>query len=280
MGNGSSSKTTTTVDTSIAVNALAQTIMNCTSNVQAGQSFIISGNGNIVSNSTQVQALSFNSTCQQSSQNMADLQTKIAAAISQVASTQTQAIESAISAGSSSETDVAIHNDVTQNITQQTIQDIISNVTAQQSFIISGNNNVVNNFTQNQTLSIVTSACQNSINSLKSVSDMNTAAAQESKNEQKEPISEMIGAVGGIVGNIMNGMATMTGIIVITIGAVLIFLGPKLLDIIPVGALVNAAASSTGVDIGEPLPAYAPSQQQGMQPNMQQPDMQQGPPQY
>ena len=146
MGNGSSSKTTTTVDTSIAVNALAQTIMNCTSNVQAGQSFIISGNGNIVSNSTQVQALSFNSTCQQSSQNMADLQTKIAAAISQVASTQTQAIESAISAGSSSETDVAIHNDVTQNITQQTIQDIISNVTAQQSFIISGNNNVVNNF--------------------------------------------------------------------------------------------------------------------------------------
>lgn len=281
MGNGSSSKTTTNIDTSIAVNALAQTIMNCTSNVQAGQSFIISGNGNIVSNSTQVQALSFNSTCKQSSENMADLQAKISNAISQVASTQTQAVMSAISAGSESETDVTIRNDVEQNITQQTIQNIISNVTAQQSLIISGNNNVVNNFTQNQTLSIVTSACQNSINSLKSVSDMNAAIDQSAKTEQKDPIAGIIGAVGGLIDSVFTGMATAMGPIVILIGVVLVVLGPKILDMIPVGALVNAAASSTGVDIGEPLPAYAPSQQQGMQQqDMQQQDMQQGPPQY
>ena len=260
MGNDSSSTATTTIDTSIAVKALAETIMNCTSNVQAGQSFIISGNGNIVSNSTQVQALSFNAECTQTSQNIADLQSKISAAIAQVASTQTQAVMSAISAGSSSDTNTNIRNDVSQNITQRTIQNIISNVTAQQSLIISGNNNVVSGFTQNQTLSVVTTACQNAINSLKSVVDMKTAVDQDSKNEQKDPIAGMINAVGGIVNSIMTGMATMTGIVVLTIGAVLIFLGPKILEILPIGALVNAAASTSGVDIGEPLPAYAPSQ--------------------
>lgn len=260
MGNDSSSTATTTIDTSIAVKALAETIMNCTSNVQAGQSFIISGNGNIVSNSTQVQALSFNAECTQTSQNIADLQSKISAAIAQVASTQTQAVMSAISAGSSSDTNTNIRNDVSQNITQRTIQNIISNVTAQQSLIISGNNNVVSGFTQNQTLSVVTTACQNAINSLKSVVDMKTAVDQDSKNEQKDPIAGIINAVGGIVNSIMTGMATMTGIVVLTIGAVLIFLGPKILEILPIGALVNAAASTSGVDIGEPLPAYAPSQ--------------------
>ena len=274
MGNESSSTSRTTVDTSIAINALAETVMNCTSNVQAGQSFIISGNGNIISNSTQVQALSFNSECTQSSQNIADLQSKIATAIAQVASTQTQAVESAISAGSSSNTEATIRNDVSQNITQKTIQDIVTNVTAQQSLIISGNNNVISGFTQNQTLSIVTKSCQNSINSLKSVVDMNTAIQQESKTEQKEPISEMIGAVGNIVSSVITGMATMTGMVVLLIGAVLIFLGPKILDMIPVGALVNAAASTYGVDIGEPLPAYAPSQQ-AMQQDMQQAQYQQ-----
>ena len=260
MGNDSSSTATTTIDTSIAVKALAETIMNCTSNVQAGQSFIISGNGNIVSNSTQVQALSFNAECTQTSQNIADLQSKISAAIAQVASTQTQAVMSAISAGSDSDTNTNIRNDVSQNITQRTIQNIISNVTAQQSLIISGNNNVVSGFTQNQTLSVVTTACQNAINSLKSVVDMKTAVDQDSKNEQKDPIAGIINAVGGIVNSIMTGMATMTGIVVLTIGAVLIFLGPKILEILPIGALVNAAASTSGVDIGEPLPAYAPSQ--------------------
>lgn len=275
MGNETSSKSTTTIDTSIAVTALAETIMNCTSNVQAGQSFIISGNGNIVSNSSQVQALTFNAECTQSSQNIADLQSKIAASIAQVASTQTQAVFSAISAGSSSDTEAVISNDVRQNITQRTIQNIVANVTAQQALIISGNNNVVSGFTQNQTLTVVTTACQNAINSLKSVVDMNTAVQQESKNEQKDPIAGMIGALGNIVSSVITGMATMTGMVLLLIGAVLIFLGPKILDMLPVGALVNAAASTYGVDIGEPLPAYAPSQQQMQQPMQQQPMMMQ-----
>jgi hypothetical protein len=85
----------------------------------------------------------------------------------------------------------------------------------------------------------------------------------------------MIGALGNIVSSVITGMATMTGMVLLLIGAVLIFLGPKILDMLPVGALVNAAASTYGVDIGEPLPAYAPSQQQMQQPMQQQPMMMQ-----
>lgn len=193
-GSGSSAKSTATIDTSLAVNALARNVMSCASTNMVSQTFVVSGSNNIVQNTKQVQALQFNSSCAQSTQNIAELQQTITNAIQQAANAQSTAVLSVLG-GSRSDVDTKISNDVKQNITQETIQNIVHTSAAQQSIIISGNNNIINNFDQSQTLSIVLNNCQNVINNLRSVQDINNALNSNSTATTTNPISEIVDSV-------------------------------------------------------------------------------------
>ena len=201
MGSGSSSSSSATIDTSIAVNLLSQAVMNCASNTAVTQSFDVTGNFNAINGVKQVQAIQFSTSCTQTSQNIANLQQQIANALQQAASATGSGITSALGA-SSSNTNTTIAQDVQQNITEKSIQNIVNNCAAQQSIIISGNNNIVNNFSQEQTMSIVQSNCQNAINSLQSVQAINNQLAQSSTAVTTNPISDIISSIGSAIAGI------------------------------------------------------------------------------
>lgn len=225
-GGGSKSSSKASIDTSLAVSALASSVMSCTSNTSVLQTFVISGNYNVVKNTKQVQALKFSASCEQSAQNMADLQAKVANAIANSAEATGSGILSMFGA-SKSEAETNIKNNVSQEIKQETIQNIVNNSSAQQELIISGNNNIVDNFAQEQTMEIVLKNCQDVVNSLKVVQDMNNALQQQSKAVTTNPFAEIIDSIG----NVLQGIGWMWVIIIVAIIAGSVFVGPRLLSI-------------------------------------------------
>ena len=151
MGNsGSSSSTKTSVISRNVANALAQNIMNCKGSQLIKQEFIISGNYNVVKNTKQVVFLQLSSSCSQDVNNMADIQQSVSNAIKQTAEAQSASLLSVLG-GSSSKVDTAIQSDIEANITQETIQNIVNSTNAAQTIKISGDNNIVDTFSQEMT---------------------------------------------------------------------------------------------------------------------------------
>jgi hypothetical protein len=193
---GAKSTTTTNVATKSVVEAVARNIMNCSSNALQVQRFVISGDFNVVKNTKMVQNLKLSSDCSQDAKNIADLQQAVSNAIKQSAEAQNVALLGVLGS-SKSEVNLNIDNEVKQVITQENIQNIVNQSNAQQEFIISGNNNIVDNFSMDQTSEIVYNNAQKVVNQLKSVQQIETQADQEAKATMKGPLSEVLDSLFG-----------------------------------------------------------------------------------
>lgn len=229
MGGGSSSTAKTNIATSSVVDAVARNIMNCGSNSVITQTFAITGDYNVVKDTKQVQNIKLSSDCSQDSKNIADLQQAVSNAIKQSAEAQNVSVLGALGSADS-DTNTVISNDVRQHITQENIQNIVNNSNAKQEIIISGNHNIVDNFSQEQTYEIVYQNAQQVVNQMKTVQTIENAVDQESKATQTNPVSDIIDSVfGGLQG---------FGILwVIVAVAVIVFLGPVILKGGPLGAM-------------------------------------------
>jgi hypothetical protein len=294
-GGGSKSKTTNSMVTSTAVSAISNNIMNCTGNQMMIQNFILSGNGNSLSNIKQIQSLKLSTECAQSSQNVASLQQQVTSALTAAASVNSQAVLSALSASSESDVNTKIENDVKQNITQNTIIKIINDTNLQQNMIISGNANVINNFTQEQTTDILNKNIQDAVNKMESVQAISSTTTATSTNTQSNPLDDMLktafsgvkGLADSIGGVFTSGMYTVAIVIIVGMIVAGYFFGPAIISMIkggPLGVMLGGpeeegpapppASGPMGMMGGPPPPYGQPPQPMGM---MGQPPMGQQP---
>ena len=259
MGNsGSSSRNSSTIDTSIAVNALSKAVMNCASNVLVEQKFQISGNYNVMENIKQVQAVQFSSTCKQTAQQTSSLQQSIGNAIQQAASAQSASILSVLG-GSKSDIDTMISSNVKQNITQESIQNIVNSCSAQQSIIISGDNNIVKSFEQSSTIAIVQDACQNFISSLSSVQTINNALASKAEAVSNNPVSQILDSV-------FSGLTSLSSVYMIVAVVAMAVGGYIMVQWGPGVFLKMAGLGDDDDDDSEGNEQPVPMQQMSMQP--------------
>jgi len=266
-GGGSKSTTTNSMLTSTAVSAISNNIMSCSGNQMMSQNFIVSGNGNSISNTKQIQSLKLSTECAQSSQNLTALQQEVTAALTAAASVNTQAVLSALSASSESEVNTTIENDVKQNITQNTILKIINDTNLQQNMIISGNANVINNFTQEQTTDILNKNIQNAINKIDSVQKIASKTDAKSTNTQSNPLDDMlktafkgVNDIADTIGGVFSGgMYTIAAVIIVGMIVAGYFFGPAIVSFIqggPLGAMLGGPSSEEGP--APPPPASGP----------------------
>ena len=253
-GGGSKSTTTNSMLTSTAVSAISNNIMSCSGNQMMIQNFILAGNGNSLSNIKQIQSLKLSTECAQSSQNLTALQQEVTAALTAAASVNTQAVLSALSASSESDVNTKIENDVKQNITQNTILKIINDTNLQQNMIISGNANVINNFTQEQTTDILNKNIQNAINKIDSVQKIASKTDAKSTNTQSNPLDDMlktafkgVNDIADTVGSVFSsGMYTVAAVIIVGMIVAGYFFGPAIISFIqggPLGAMLGGPSS-------------------------------------
>lgn len=216
-GGGSKSSTTTNLKTKAAIDFMVNNIMNCSSNSTTIQRFVLSGNYNSITNFKMVQSMKLSSECAQSSENISDLQQNVANAIKQAAESQSVSVLGALGT-SKAQVNSFIDNEVSQKITNQTVQNIVNNTNAQQEVIISGNNNIVNNFAMEQTMDLVFKNCQDALNKLQSVQAVETKVDQSGKATQTNFVSDIIGSIfSGLTG--LVGLWLIFAVIMACIGA-------------------------------------------------------------
>ena len=226
--------------TSSVTNAMSQAIMNCSGNTMTEQKFILSGSYNTINNFKMVQAMSLSATCANSAENLASVQSAVTAAVTAAANAQAVAGIGSLTK-SNSRTNVNIRNDVTQNITSQTLTNVINTVNAVQTAVISGDNNIVSNFSEEQTLTIVQNACQSVISKMDSVQEIASSAAADSKSTQTDPIASFFTGISGVIGAGFSGATGMMWvyalvfIAIIVAGVALVYIiGPQnILKMIP-----------------------------------------------
>ena len=252
MGGGSSSQTNITDVTSSVTNAMAQSIMNCSGNTMVEQKFAVTGSYNKLNNFKMVQAMNLSATCANNAENLASVQAAVTAAVTAASEAQSVAALGALGKSDSS-TNVKIQNDVTQNITSQTITNIINSVNATQSAIISGDNNIISNFEEEQTLVILQNACQSVVSKMSTVQDIASKAEGSSKATQTDPISDLMNGISGVIGAGFSGANTMASIIAVVIiavicmgGAILLKFGGQLIEVGTGGTLLKAIAGPGG----------------------------------
>ena len=237
---GSTSRSKASIDTSNTVNALTETIMNCTGNVQSTEDVTVSGSGNAV-DVVQVTYLKLSSNCVQGVENVSDLQTKIASALANSSTAQGTSVLSALG-GSKSDAETSIKNAVTQNITTKTVTNMINNANAAQKVVVSGNNNAVR-VNQSTTEAVVQNAAQNLINSVISKVGIESTADAKASAVTTDLITDVANSIGKTItdglGIAVTGVAVMWGMAIIGIVLFVWVLGPGV-----IGALLGNDSDS------------------------------------
>ena len=206
---GSSSKSNTNVKTKLVVEAVSRNIMNCSSNATAVQRTVISGDFNVLDGVKQVFTMKLSANCVQDAKSVATLQQSVANAIKASAKAQSVTLTGALGS-SSSEVNVSIDNEVRQSITQENITNIVNKVNLEQELVVSGNHNIIKNYSQELTSDLVYANSQKLVNTLKSVQTIENTTDTASEATQKSMIAGVVGAIGGVIDSIFAGMNTMT----------------------------------------------------------------------
>lgn len=200
---GSSSKASTTITTELVSKAITRNISNCTSNQTLTQTIKVRGDGNIVKNVVQAQATKLSLDCAQDASNMTKMQQEVAAAIKQAAESQSVALLGVLG-NSDSEVNTKIENLVKNDLTQETISNIILQTNLDQGIDVDGSYNLVQNVDQSQLSDMIAKNVQKVVNSMEGITKISNEVEQAAKSTQKNPISQMIRAWGDAVKGIMG----------------------------------------------------------------------------
>ena len=241
------SKITSNIKTRIAIDALTENIMKCKSNALITQRFVISGSYNVVSGAKQVQYTKLSAQCAQDSQNIADLQQKISNALKQAAKASNQSILAGFGA-TKSETEMKIDNEVKQTITMKNITEVVNSVNSAQEMIISGDHNIVRNFSQEQTNNLVYDASQKLLNKMKSVQAIENVAEASAVAETKSPITAWLDSIGNTIGGVFEDAATVMYLIIIGVVVVVAYMGKDMLKVFSAHQGIDVNLDDGGYD--------------------------------
>jgi hypothetical protein len=154
---------------------MVSSMQNCGSVLKGDQTLTISGNNNILDGGKQKQYIHYQANCDQLAQNMVSIQTQIATEIEQKAI----AIGQQISMTDVSSTNInnILHN-VQEHVNINTMNEIMTTVNMTQGIDVSGNNNIIRNWTQDQTGDLLVSASQKVLNQIDSFTEVNNKIKQ------------------------------------------------------------------------------------------------------
>lgn len=193
-GGGSKSSVTNLIDTSVAVQTLTNAIMNCKGNTNVSQILNISGSGNVLTGIKQLNAFKLSSTCDQQIKDNKDLQQQLTNDIVASAEAKGSGITSALGA-SNAQIFNRVHSDISTMLESNTVNNIVNNVNQLQGIDISGNNNIIKDFTQQMTSELVYSSVQSAINNLSSIQTLETATKSSATAITTNPISDLIDSI-------------------------------------------------------------------------------------
>jgi len=267
---GSHSTNKATAISNFATKILTSNILNCSTNANAVQRTIVSGNYNVLNGISQVFTVKLSAGCFQDASTMLDLQTKITNAISQQAKAQSVTLTGALGK-SDSDVETLIKSNVQTYVNSKSITNLIQSVNLQQELVVSGNHNIIKNFSQNLTSDLIFKGGQKLINKVINKTAGKNVVKTKSIALQKSFFAGLIKALGSAINNIINSIfgGMNKGLLIIVIGGLI---GAYLFrDVIAaffgISSEPDASQSTTNY---APIPRYVQPQQQYRPPPQQQ----------
>lgn len=198
---GTSSKTTAQVLTEVSTQVTTDSIMTCTS-IATQEQMIAFNNvkGDVtISNVNMTQGVAVDLNCVMDSNKQADIANKVAEAIAQQAESKGQAVLSALGS-TKAEATSNIKNQLMTGISANTKTELDAQINQQQTISATniGGSVVASNITMDQGATMIASSLMKTATYSSVINESATKMDQKSSSEEKNPIAEMIKALGSI----------------------------------------------------------------------------------
>jgi hypothetical protein len=216
---GTSSSTTFKSEFNNTLDVLTRGIMNCQNTTQSMQIVNVDGSGNVLKNVRQVAKFDFNVNCMNNTENLSKLQNEIANSIVQSSAAVSPGLIGAAN-NTNSDVNTFIKQDIENNITTETVSNMLTSINSTQYVRIQGDKNIVNNISQEITMDIVTKAAQSLLMNLDSYNKSDSKGDQKSEATTTNFISEIIDSISSVLGSIFGGMAAAWLIVILVFVAI------------------------------------------------------------
>lgn len=199
MGNGPSSKTTVEVLNDICTQVTMDTIMKCTAVATQEQMIALKAKGDItISDVGMSQGVSINMNCVMQADKQNEIKDKVSAAITQNADSKGQAFLS-LFGNTKADAIANIKNKLTNTVTANDELDFKTQLSQQQTISAeAGGNIIMANISMDQSAKIAASALMKTATYSTVINESANKMDQKASSEDKNPIAEMIKAVGSI----------------------------------------------------------------------------------
>lgn len=216
---GHQTKQTVKLTTNVVTNATLNVTQNCLAFMDGTQVISIHGSGIIFKGNIQRSQLSVDMRCIDQMSQKGEFENKLKDSIDQELKDQELALTQWLDpSGSNQKTDIT--ENITTNITFNDVQNCLASLNGTQLFIVSGNNDVIVDNMQDQTLTLAQQCLMSGGQSVDVVNDITNNVNQHSDYKSENPFAFITDAIEAILKSVM---ATAVIVFVAIIILVLVF---------------------------------------------------------
>ena len=219
---GHTSKQSVTESTNVVSSVTQQVTQNCVTAVNSSNVIVITGNGNIVSGVDQELSVSVNSQCVSTVTQAAAFKDNVKTAAVQVTNTETISGLGWLDCGED-DSATTITNNVSSTTTSTTVQNCLNSVQGKNLINITGNQNVLQNDLQKNTIQMFSKCVLGNAQQASTVNDITNTANQQSTYTAKNPFAFIPDAIEATVKSVAM-MIAIVFIILICLGAIVMAL--------------------------------------------------------
>lgn len=191
---GHQSKQTVSVSTDIVTNAALNVTQNCLAFMDGTQVITIYGSGNIFKGNIQRSSLSVDSKCVSQMSQHGEFVSKLKDTIAQELKDQELAFSQWMDPSGDDQTTDIVQN-VSTNITFDDVQNCVNSLQGTQLFIVRGDNNVIVDNLQEQTMALAATCLMGGGQAVDVVNDVTDTVNQHATYESKSPFAFITDAI-------------------------------------------------------------------------------------
>jgi hypothetical protein len=205
---GHESKQSVSIMTNVVGSAVQNVTQSCISYVNSDNVIAVDGNGNFVGGVTQTMSISVDSNCSADITQDAQFQNKLQNNISQLLKDQEIALTQWMDS-SKDESNAAINQSISTNVTSNTVQTCLNIINSHNILNVSGNNNVVKDIIQSNTVSLISQCLLSQGQTSSAVNDITNTVNQHSEYTSKNPLAFITDAIEAMMKSAMVVIAVI-----------------------------------------------------------------------
>jgi hypothetical protein len=214
---GHQSVQSVSISTNVVGSAVQKVTQSCISYVNSDNVLAVSGDGNVLGDVTQTMSVSVNSVCSANITQNAKFQNSLANSVSELLKDQEVSMTQWLD-NSQDDSNAAIQQNVTTNVTSTTVQTCLDNINSQNILNITGSGNIIKDAVQSSTVSMISHCLLSQGQTSQSVNAITNTVNQHSTYTSKNPLAFMSDAIESVIKSVIMIAAVIFIVVICFIG--------------------------------------------------------------